>query len=160
MNVLNGLAVHDTGKMINDSMIESQISVINMIQDYESFYLRTAEIFSYLGINAVCAKKMSIFQSPYLEDGKLTIPLKVEESNWTRYINFCSRHYTNKYSVERDLGQEGFLVKTRKIVRELRIQKQEEKDQASLVKEQAALIKEMNRKLDDLQKDMKDLKTS
>ena len=88
MNLLNGLAVSDTGQMINDSLIESQISFISTIKFYESIYLGQMEnkesgfVKTFIKRHIV-PKGILLFHSPYLQqnDKKLTLPIttKVNE---------------------------------------------------------------------------------
>ena len=55
MNVLNGLAVTDTGKMIKESLIESQASIIDNMRYFENVYLDIGDI--------PCMKENSIFRN-------------------------------------------------------------------------------------------------
>ena len=93
LNLLNGLAVSDTGKMIQDSFIESQASFIKNIRYFESVYFDPGQmqcigftkkmesrINSFFQIRII-PRKMLLFQSPYLSDKKLTLPLKEGEKH-------------------------------------------------------------------------------
>jgi hypothetical protein len=91
MNVLNGLAVTDTGKMIKESVIESQISTIENMRYFENVYLdigqsvqdleipclnKILSIPTMLGIDIV-PNKVFLFGSKYVNNSnQLSLPLK------------------------------------------------------------------------------------
>ena len=93
MNLLNGLAVSDTGKMIEDSLIESQISFISTVRFYESIYIGQMknENKSWLKtfINShFIPRGILFFHSPYVgeHDHTLTFPIKAKTYNETSNV--------------------------------------------------------------------------
>jgi hypothetical protein len=146
MNLLNGLAVSDTQKMITDSKIESQISFIETIRYFESVYLDTGKIPYIMGkginedplmINKFFTKhvipmKLFLFHSKYLKGTKtLTLPLESEEieptsgSYFLRIKNWLTTDEVN-------YGCEDFLSKARKILIRLKKTKERERKQREL----------------------------
>ena len=89
-NLLNGLAVSDTGKMVAESEISSQITFIKTIQYFESVYIGhmgwirllrkiCPALTSFIGTHLV-PKGLLVFHSPYMNDEmKLTFPLKQQK---------------------------------------------------------------------------------
>ena len=107
MNVLNGLAVSDTGKMLKDCLIESQISIINNIRYFESVYLdlgriqhipclRSDSFFSNFLRKNIVPKKVFLFGS-YVTDPEVTFPLSQQSrKQQSRY----QTQYGRKESLE------------------------------------------------------------
>ena len=95
MNLLNGLAVSDTGKIVADSEISSQITFINTIQYFESVYIGHVKwvrflhkIFPRLETfvkNYLIPRGLLVFYSPYMKNDelgksmKLTLPLPTQK---------------------------------------------------------------------------------
>ena len=91
MNLLNGLAVSDTGKIVADSEISSQITFIKTIQYFESVYIGhvkwvrflqkiNPKLKSFLKKHFV-PRGLLVFHSPYMKDKemKLSLPLKQQK---------------------------------------------------------------------------------
>ena len=154
MNVLNGLAVTDTGRMIQESLIESQISIINNIRYFETVYLDLGRMQSCLCCNEkwkiiqifnVVPKKVFLFMAkPHVKDMELTFPLKVNTTIEEKRATWRGAHYSekrgNKFIAwlkggDINFGTEEFLVKAREILVKLRAQKINEKKQEKLLKE-------------------------
>ena len=160
MNLLNGLAVSDTGQMINDSLIESQVSFISTIKFYESIYLGQMEnkesgfVKTFIKRHIV-PKGILLFHSPYLQrnDKRLTLPImtKVNEglnnclcfpfnlnssSDYeygflSRFCNILVSWYLGKDENE---GSEEFLENARNILIDERSKKVEKRRRDNLWK--------------------------
>ena len=148
MNLLNGLAVSDTGQMIRDSLIESQISFISTIRFYESIYLGQMEnnergvLKSFLKRHIV-PKGILLFHSPYLVDDnrKLTLPLKMKVHDGlddfvcfssctgacVERKNRCNRFVEWYLGKDENEGSEEFLENARNILIKERSKKVDER---------------------------------
>ena len=135
MNVLNGLAVSDTRKMIKDCMVLSQISNINTIHGFESFYLGLIKIHRLFGTHPSLAKKFFLFQSSYLKDMKLSLPFKRKGETGEPKKDICSKLFKVCEQTDKDLDREGFLIKARDILRHLKVVKQRERRQSKLIRQ-------------------------
>ena len=90
MNLLNGLAVSDTGRIVEESEISSQITFIKTIQYFESVYIghmgwvklfnkMFPALTSFIESHLV-PRGLLIFYSPYINDEmKLTFPLRQQQ---------------------------------------------------------------------------------
>jgi hypothetical protein len=145
MNVLNGLAVTDTGKMVAESMIESQISIIDNIRYFENVYLHLGrmECLQCLNNNFLLRKfvlehmgprKVSIFDSKYVEEKKLCFPLndarsenQSNRSTFVRCLNSSDKSKKDKCTKfikwatggDENYAAEAFLTKSREILMDL-----------------------------------------
>ena len=157
MNVLNGLAVSDTGRMINESLIESQKSIINNIRYLETIYLDLGAIRRFscfpdsmiIKLFDVAPKKVFLFDSNYVKDMELSFPLKLDvtsEEKQDTYVGRLISGKCNKWPLAQKLiawlkggninfGTEEFLVKAREILVVLRAYKTKERKQYSILKE-------------------------
>ena len=153
MNVLNGLAVTDTGRMIQESVIESQISIINNIRYFETVYLDLGQMqccscfnenWSIIRMFKVVPKKVFLFMSPHVKDTALTFPLKLDSNKVKKRATWgsaqCHENQGNLFVAwlkgrDINVGTEDFLVKAREILVKLRAQKINEKQQKTLLKE-------------------------
>jgi len=154
------LAVSDTGQMINDSLIESQVSFISTIKFYESIYLGQMEnkesgfVKTFIKRHIV-PKGILLFHSPYLQrnDKRLTLPImtKVNEglnnclcfpfnlnssSDYeygflSRFCNILVSWYLGKDENE---GSEEFLENARNILIDERSKKVEKRRRDNLWK--------------------------
>ena len=156
VNLLNGLAVSDTQKILIDSTIESQISVIETIRYFESVYLDTGKLSWYFG-NKKCfnsikffgkyvkSMKLSLFKSRFITDNTLIMPLKnpedeeEEEKQEVKKYNWWKSSYLKiKYwflRTDENYGSERFLCKARKVLIRLKKAKETERKQTRLEKE-------------------------
>ena len=140
MNVLNGLAVSDTGKMLDDSLIESQASVINTIRNFESVYLGFAHMHHLRFLNPFLPKKLLLFHSAYLEDFKLSLPLKNKDlANW--HNNGSCFQLFRLVTGKRDYWREELLSNARKVLRNQQICRVNDRRQNDLMKEVAEMKK-------------------
>ena len=152
MNVLNGLAVTDTGRMIEESVIESQISIINTIRYFDRFrelgQMQCCSCFnenwSIIRMFKVVPKKVFLFMSPHVKDMALTFPLQIDSNKVKKRATWGSAQYHenqgNRFVAwlkgkDINFGTEDFLVKAREILVTLRAQKINEKQQKKLLKE-------------------------
>ena len=147
MNVLNGLAVKDTAQMINESLIESQISIIDNVKYFETVYWDFTQIFYYFGFQRLNkflkihteSKKVSLFHSKHVIDTTLSFPCHLQTSermkHWKRNQNSILRFYEWVKGVDDAHGAEDFLVDARKIVRKLMISRAHDRKQQMICKE-------------------------
>ena len=159
MNVLNGLAVSDTGIMIKESLIESQYSIIQTIRYFETVYLDLGQMQNFSWINQDCwpiklfnimPKKIFLFKSPHVHDMELSFPLKphgiaTPDIRLTLDGRPRCRRRENKTRKSRfvswlkggdlNYGSEEFLIKAREILIRLRAEKTNERRQERLLSE-------------------------
>ena len=163
MNLLNGLAVSDTQRMITDSKIESQVSFIETIRYFESVYLDAGKLpffmekymdkdgfgFNKLFRNHIMPTKLFIFSSKYTDDFRLTLPLEETETTSDRVFKTLSRLCNKKeikssflfklknwFSREKsNYGSEEFLDKARTILIRLKRAKVRDRKQQELTVE-------------------------
>ena len=187
MNLLNGLAVSDTGKMIKDSLVESQISFISTIRFYESMYIgqmknkKKSWLKTFINTHFV-PKGILLFHSPYIGEHKLTFPIKVKTynessnftccpSSWIRSNEFqeeCSANCCTKIlkwflgKNEND-GNDEFLEKARKIVIREKQRKVEERRKNNLIGQKTRRkqrIKDMSKSIISMESNMRQFKSS
>ena len=107
MNLLNGLAVSDTGIIVEESEISCQITFINTIQYFESVYI------GHMGwvrfVHKICPaldcflkrylipRGLLLFHSPYMkkDEKRVTFPLK----NQKQLLDFCLPNSSRKQSI-------------------------------------------------------------
>ena len=151
VNLLNGLAVSDIQKILLDSKIESQISIIETIRYFESVYLDAGKLSWYLGnikwFNSrkffrkhLIPMKLFLFGSRFVPDNELTMPLKESRKhqegkkyNWWKSSYWRIQDWFLR--TDENYGSERFLCKARKILIRLKKAKEAERKQKQLEKE-------------------------
>ena len=170
MNLLNGMAVSETGQIMKDSLIENQVCFINTIRFFESLYVGQIQKIITTENKTSCLKRfvhryvlpkgLLLFQSPYLVDNMLSFPIRedlIENSGGIKITKQeegksscnCLKVIIDWYSLGimyENIGTEEFLNDARNILireRSRKVEARREKNIHKRSKEMSRGIKEI-----------------
>ena len=148
MNLLNGLAVSDIQKIVSESKIETETSLIETIKYLEAVCINSRKLFIFSGGETFVPSQILVFESSRLTAKKdqplpLRLVMSIKEPTSDTLCNcckcvqswFCSVFWFLNYDFDENRGSDAFIGRARKILAHLWKAKIQKRKQNELAKE-------------------------